>query len=239
MADPSRSSSYYGEISNEFYSPGFDGYQNDISESLDFSHVTSSDFYLGPEIYLVPQMLDEQPYPSQPIFTGITSIYEQFQPQPFVTGTNATRTTSQTQLSSGALHENLNQIPTEPRENTEDPQDNHAVEGKYYEHCNEENLEHSRKKRRPSEVKKTQAPNIPQANVFKVDLKTPSISHIESQPVASQESLSSVFEVNLNQPPKRKARSAFTPQGKKKVEAVRSVGACIQCKFRKRTVNMS
>ncbi|KAJ8059011.1 hypothetical protein OCU04_011991 [Sclerotinia nivalis] len=238
MAGPSRSS-YYGDMNNEFYPSSFNGYQNDINESLDFNHALSSDFYLGPEMFFIPQMLGEQPYFSQPLFNGVAPIYEQLQPQSLVTGSTGARTSSKAQLSPRALDGNSRKMSPESRENLGYSQSHHVVEGEYYEHGSDENLEHSRKKRRPSEDKKMRASNIPQANVFKLDLRIPLTSQSQSQPVASQESLSSVFEVNANQPPKRKARSAFTPQGKKKVEAVRSVGACIQCKFRKRTCGTS
>ncbi|KAF7877176.1 hypothetical protein EAF04_000861 [Stromatinia cepivora] len=238
MAAPSRSS-YYGDMNSEFYPSSFDGYQNDINESLDFNHAPSSDFYLGPEMFLIPQMLGEQPYLSQPIYTGLAPIYEQLQSQSLVIGSTGTKTSSKAQLSPRALDGNYRKMSPDSRENLGFSQSHHAVKGEYYEHGRDENLKHSRKKRRPSEDKKTRAPNIPQANVFKLDLRIPPISQPQSQPVASQESLSSVFELNVNQPPKRKARSAFTPQGKKKVEAVRSVGACIQCKFRKRTCETS
>jgi hypothetical protein len=45
-----------------------------------------------------------------------------------------------------------------------------------------------------------------------------------------------VFDSNLEPHTRRKSRSAFTEEGKKKVEAVRRVGACNECRFRKRTV---
>jgi hypothetical protein len=49
--------------------------------------------------------------------------------------------------------------------------------------------------------------------------------------------LLSVFDSNAEPQTKRKSRKAFTEEGKKKVEAVRMLGACIQCRFRKRTVS--
>ncbi|KAB8298891.1 hypothetical protein EYC80_001049 [Monilinia laxa] len=239
MAAPGRLSTYYGDMSNDFYHSSFDDYQNDIGQSLDFSHVPSSDFYLGPEMFLIPQMLDEQPYPSQNTFTGMAPVYEQLQFQSLRAGPGSNGTISQTQLSPRSLDGNCRQISSESPYPSEDPQNRYAVEERHSEHGNDENIEHCRKKRRPSEDKKMQTASMPQATVFKLDLRIASNSQAESQPVASQESLSSVFEVNMNQQPKRKARSAFTPQGKKKVEAVRSVGACIQCKFRKRTCGTS
>lgn len=50
-------------------------------------------------------------------------------------------------------------------------------------------------------------------------------------------SLTSVFPSNPSSEPQRKSRRPFSPEGKKKVEAVRSVGACVQCRTRKRTVS--
>ncbi|KAI9640387.1 hypothetical protein NHQ30_011132 [Ciborinia camelliae] len=238
MAAPSRSSSYYGDMGNGLYASSFDDYQSGIDQSLDFGHVPSSDFYLGPEMFLIPQMLGEQPYPPQPIFADMTPIYDQLQFQSHRAGTSSTRVSNQTQLPPRPLDENLKQMPTEPRKSSENTKNHYAAGDNYYEEGIDENLEYSRKKRRSSEDKKTRKPSIPHANVFKLDLSIPSISQAESQPILSQESLSSVFEVNLNQQPKRKARSAFTPQGKKKVEAVRSVGACIQCNnYSKRITN--
>jgi hypothetical protein len=49
-------------------------------------------------------------------------------------------------------------------------------------------------------------------------------------------SLLTVFDSNIEPHTRRKPRSAFSEEGKKKVEAVRRVGACIECRFRKRTV---
>ncbi|QSZ32397.1 hypothetical protein DSL72_001971 [Monilinia vaccinii-corymbosi] len=66
MAAPSRSSSYYGDMSNEFYRSSFDDYQNDIDQSLDSGRVLSSDLYLGPEMFLIPQILGEQSSLSEP-----------------------------------------------------------------------------------------------------------------------------------------------------------------------------
>ncbi|KAF7959489.1 hypothetical protein EAE96_001105 [Botrytis aclada] len=235
MAASSRSSSYYDDINSEFYSSSFDDYQNDVNESLDFNHVSSVDFYLGPEMFLIPQMLGEQPYPSQHEFAGITPTYESFQHLPPSSGPISTRADGQEQYLPSSLGGACGKTTTECREISEDPPNQYSIEGTCCENDNNENIEYSRKKRRPSHGKKPRTSNIPQSNVFKLDLRTPSISWAGSQPIVSQESLSSVFEVNMNQQTKRKARSAFTPQGKKKVEAVRSVGACIQCKFRKRT----
>ncbi|TGO36878.1 hypothetical protein BHYA_0112g00170 [Botrytis hyacinthi] len=234
MAASSRSSSYYDDMRTEFYS-NFDDYQNDINESLDFNHVSSTDFYLGSEIFLTSQMLGEQPHPYQHEFAGITSTYESFQHLPPSSGLNSTKAEGQEQFLPRSLGGICGQMITECHEVLEDPLNLYPTEETYFEDNNDENIEYSRKKQRPSQNKKARASNIPQWNVFKLDLRTPSASWAGSQPIASQESLSSVFEVNMNQQPKRKARSAFTPQGKKKVEAVRSVGACVQCKFRKRT----
>ena len=239
MAASNRSSLYYGDMSNEFYYPCFDDYQNDLNESLDFNHVPSAEFYLGPEMFLIPQMPDQEPHISQHGLTGITPIYESFQRLPPASGPTSTKADNQEQFPSRSLGEIYGQIPTECRENSEDLPNSYPVEETHHENDSNENVQCSRKKRRPSQDKKKRTPNIPQSNVFRLDLRIPSISSAGPQPIASQESLSSVFEVNMNQPPKRKARSAFTPQGKKKVEAVRSVGACIQCKFRKRTVSYS
>ena len=50
-------------------------------------------------------------------------------------------------------------------------------------------------------------------------------------------SLLTVFDSNIEPHTRRKSRSAFSEEGKKKVEAVRRVGACIECRFRKRTVS--
>ncbi|KAH8588599.1 hypothetical protein B0O99DRAFT_746674 [Bisporella sp. PMI_857] len=47
--------------------------------------------------------------------------------------------------------------------------------------------------------------------------------------------LCSVFDGNIESLVKRKSRKPFTEEGKKKVEAVRNIGACFQCRFRKRT----
>ncbi|KAF7896744.1 uncharacterized protein EAF01_009147 [Botrytis porri] len=235
MAASSRSSSYYDDMSNEFYSSGFDDYQNDVNESLDFNRVSSTNFYLGPEMFLIPQMFDEQLYPSQHEFAVITSTYESFQRFSPSSGSTSTKADGEEQFLPRSLSGICGQLTTEYRENSKDPPNPYAIEEMYRENDNNINLELSRKKRRPSQDKKTRIPNIPHSNVFKLGLRMPSISREGSQPTASQESLSSVFEVNMNQPTKRKARSAFTPQEKKKVEAVRSVGACIQCKFRKRT----
>ncbi|KAM0171322.1 hypothetical protein ACHAPF_008243 [Botrytis cinerea] len=235
MAASNRSSLYYGDMSNEFYYPCFDDYQNDLNESLDFNHVPSAEFYLGPEMFLIPQMPDQEPHISQHGLTGITPIYESFQRLPPASGPTSTKADNQEQFLSRSLGEIYGQIPTECRENSEDLPNSYPIEETHHENDSNENVQCSRKKRRPSQDKKKRTPNIPQSNVFRLDLRIPSISSAGPQPIASQESLSSVFEVNMNQPPKRKARSAFTPQGKKKVEAVRSVGACIQCKFRKRT----
>ncbi|TEY47311.1 hypothetical protein BOTCAL_0308g00050 [Botryotinia calthae] len=235
MAASNRSSSYYGDMSKEFYHPSFDDYQNDINESLDFNHVPSAEFYLSTEMFLIPQMLDEEPYLSQHGLTGITSIYESFQRLAPASGPTSTKADNQEQFLSRSLGEICGQMPTECRENSEDLPNSYPIEETHRENDSNENVQYSRKKRRSSQDKKKRTPNIPQSNVFRLDLRIPSISSAGPQPIASQESLSSVFEINMNQPPKRKARSAFTPQGKKKVEAVRSVGACIQCKFRKRT----
>jgi hypothetical protein len=49
--------------------------------------------------------------------------------------------------------------------------------------------------------------------------------------------LLSVFDSNAEPQTKRKSRKAFTEEGKRKVEAVRMLGACIQCRFGKRTVS--
>lgn len=239
MAASSRSSSYYDDMSNEFYSSNFDDYQSDINESLDFNHVSSTDFYLGSEMFLIPQMLGEQPYPSQHEFADTTSTYDSFQRLPPSSGSTSAKADVHEQFLPRTLGEIRGQMITECREVSEDPLNQHLIEEMYFEDDNDKNIEYSRKKRRPSQNKKARASNIPQSNVFKLDLRTPSISWAGLQPIASQESLSSVFEVNMNQQPKRKARSAFTPQGKKKVEAVRNVGACVQCKFRKRTVSWS
>ena len=48
-----------------------------------------------------------------------------------------------------------------------------------------------------------------------------------------------VFEVNPATPTRRKSRSVFNEETKKKVEAVRRLGACIECRFRKRTVSFT
>ncbi|TGO17681.1 hypothetical protein BTUL_0015g00150 [Botrytis tulipae] len=234
MAASSRSSSYYDDMRNEFYS-NFDECQNDINESLDLDHVSSTEFYLGSEMFLIPQMFGEQPCPLQHEFAGITSTYESFQRLPPSSGFTGTKADGQEQFLPRSLGGICGQMITECREVSEGPLNPYPTEGTYFEDDNEEIIECSRKKRRPSQNKNARASSIPQSNVFRLDLRTPSISWAGSQPIASQESLSSVFEVNMNQQPKRKARSAFTPQGKKKVEAVRSVGACVQCKFRKRT----
>lgn len=236
MAAPDRPASYYGNPSNEFYSSSFDDYQNDIDQSLDFEHVPSTDFYLGPEMFLIPQMLGEQPYPAQHVFTGMAPLYEQQQAQSHCPRSSSDALSNQAQLSSRAHDESPRQLSVEPRKSVEYLYNYHTMGGRYYEHDHEGESEHSSKRRRPSEDKKPRTPSIPHANVFKLDLRIPPVSQAEAQPIASQESLSSVFEVNVSQQPKRKARSSFTPQGKRKVEAVRSVGACIQCKFRKRTV---
>jgi hypothetical protein len=50
--------------------------------------------------------------------------------------------------------------------------------------------------------------------------------------------LLTVFDSNIEPHTRRKSRSAFSEEGKKKVEAVRRVGACIECRFRKRTVSL-
>ena len=52
-------------------------------------------------------------------------------------------------------------------------------------------------------------------------------------------SLLTVFDSNTEPTIKRNSRKAFSEEGKKKVEAVRNVGACVQCRFRKRTVSIS
>ena len=52
-------------------------------------------------------------------------------------------------------------------------------------------------------------------------------------------SLLAVFDSNTEPTIKRNSRKAFSEEGKRKVEAVRSVGACVQCRFRKRTVSIS
>jgi len=45
-----------------------------------------------------------------------------------------------------------------------------------------------------------------------------------------------VFDANTDPNQKRNRRKTFSDESKKKVEAVRTVGACIQCRFRKRPV---
>ncbi|KAA8570100.1 hypothetical protein EYC84_002433 [Monilinia fructicola] len=229
MADPGRSSTYYGDMSNGFYHSTFDDYQNDIDQSFGFGHVSSSDFYLGPEMFLIPQMLGEPPYPSQHTFTGMVPVYDQLQSQLPRAGPGSNEIIGQTQLSPRSLDGNCRQVSVRNPCPSEDPQNHYAVEERHSEHGNDEDIEHCRKKRRPSEDKKTQTASMPQANVLRLDLRIPSNSQAGSQPLASQESLSSVFEVNMNQQPKRKARSAFTPQGKKKVEACGTSEPCILC----------
>lgn len=51
-------------------------------------------------------------------------------------------------------------------------------------------------------------------------------------------SLLSVFDSKIDHQTKKKHRKSFTAEGKKKVEAVRSIGACTQCRSRKRTVGI-
>ena len=51
-------------------------------------------------------------------------------------------------------------------------------------------------------------------------------------------SLFSVFDSSTESLTRRRYRRAFTEEGKKKVEAVRNIGACAQCRARKRTVYM-
>ncbi|KAF7894195.1 hypothetical protein EAF00_007709 [Botryotinia globosa] len=238
MAASSRSSLYCNDMRNEFYS-NFDDCQDDINESLDFDHVSSTDFYFGSAMFLIPQMFGEQPYPPQHEFADITPTYESFQRLPPSSGFTSTKADGQEQFLPRSLGGICGQMITECREVSEASLNLYPTEERYFEDDNDDVIECSRKKRRPSQKKNARASSIPQSNVLKLELRTPSISWVGSQPIASQESLSSVFEVNMNQQPKRKARSAFTPQGKKKVEAVRSVGACVQCKFRKRTCGIN
>ena len=66
-------------------------------------------------------------------------------------------------------------------------------------------------------------------------------SNVNSRPAKKSKgppkSLLTVFDSNIEPNIRRKSRSAFTDEGKKKVEAVRRVGACTECRFRKRTVS--
>ena len=50
--------------------------------------------------------------------------------------------------------------------------------------------------------------------------------------------LTSVFDVNPDSKSQRKSRKTFTEEEKKKVEAVRSIGACGPCRQNKRTVGL-
>jgi hypothetical protein len=43
---------------------------------------------------------------------------------------------------------------------------------------------------------------------------------------------------NANDDQRRNSRKKFSDDGKKKIEAVRQLGACVQCRFRKRTVSI-
>lgn len=77
-------------------------------------------------------------------------------------------------------------------------------------------------------------PQILKFQVFpsSIPTTTPSASSSSTKPLLS------VFDSAVEPKSKRKFRSEFTEEGKKKVDAVRAVGACIQCKFRKRTVRI-
>ena len=68
-----------------------------------------------------------------------------------------------------------------------------------------------------------------------------SSSNVNSRPAKMSKgppkSFVTVFDISNDSHARRKSRKPFTEEGKKKVEAVRKVGACVECRFRKRTVS--
>ncbi|PQE16196.1 C6 finger domain-containing protein [Rutstroemia sp. NJR-2017a BVV2] len=227
-------------MGDEFYqSNRYGNYQNAADQSLSFDGIPASDFYLSEEMFSLPSMFGDRPYSPQMVFSGVETGFQQPQnvaPQlgahGVVDGMDQGLHYTHVTTSSRASAEQFSDVDSEQHEETRC----HSEPA-----CQDVQLPKSTKgherKARASSASKTSGP--PNANVFKLDVRIPALVQQENQPIASQESLSSVFEVNVNSSSKRKTRSAFTPQGKKKVEAVRNVGACIQCKFRKRTCGTS
>lgn len=66
-------------------------------------------------------------------------------------------------------------------------------------------------------------------------------SNVNSRPTKKSKgppkNLLTVFDSNIEPHARKKSRSAFSEEAKKKVEAVRRVGACTECRCRKRMVN--
>ncbi|KAM3086996.1 hypothetical protein ACMFMG_001106 [Clarireedia jacksonii] len=227
-------------MGDEFYqSNRYVNYQNAAEHSLPFDGIPTSDFYLDEEMFSLPSMFGDRPYSPQMAFPGVEANFQQ--PNSVVPQLGAPG-----ELTSIDQDLHYPHVPTSSRASAEQYSDldseQHEETRCHSEPASQEVLlpkkikAHDRKIRASSASKASGPPN---ANVFKLDVRIPALAQHENQPIASQESLSSVFEVNVNSSSKRKTRSAFTPQGKKKVEAVRNVGACIQCKFRKRTCGTS
>ena len=106
------------------------------------------------------------------------------------------------------------------------------------------NQQHAERKSNPDIPQ--QRPSLPRNKLGKLsrpaEAESPESSSMTSSKVLKKsrgppKSLLSVFDSNAEPQTKRKSRKAFTEEGKKKVEAVRMLGACIQCRFRKRTVS--
>jgi hypothetical protein len=231
------SSSLNASMGDEFYqSNRYDNYQNAAEQPLPFDGISASDFYLGEEMFSLPSMFGDRPYSPQMGFSGVETNFQQPQnvaPQlgvpRGVDGIDQGLHYSHVPMSSRASADQFSDVDSEQHE---EPRC-HSEPASQDVQRPKKSKGHEKKTRASSASKTTGPPN---ANVFKLDVRIPAVAQHENQPIVSQESLSSVFEVNVNSSSKRKTRSAFTPQGKKKVEAVRNVGACIQCKFRKRTV---
>lgn len=94
-------------------------------------------------------------------------------------------------------------------------------------------------KEEPHLVKKRKATSIAPAferNIQDVKATTPS----NPQQIASPRSLEDcmgLFDTTLTATKEKRRRKVFSAQEKKVVKSVRTVGACIQCKFRKKTVS--
>ncbi|PQE06252.1 C6 finger domain-containing protein [Rutstroemia sp. NJR-2017a BBW] len=227
-------------MGDEFYqSNRYGNYQNAADQSLSFDGIPASDLYLSEEMFSLPPMFGDRPYSPQMVFSGLETGFQH--PQELTP-----------QLGAHGVVDGMDQglhyphVTTSSRASAQEFSDGESEQHEET-RCHSEpasqdvqlpkSIKDHERKARASSTSKTSGP--PNANVFKLDVRIPALVQQENQPIASQESLSSVFEVNVNSSSKRKTRSAFTPQGKKKVEAVRNVGACIQCKFRKRTCGTS
>lgn len=224
-------------MGDEYYqSNRYASYQDAGEQSLPFGGIPTSDFYLDEEIFSLPSMFGDRPYSPEMVFSGVETNFQQSHgvgPQlgvpRGVDGTSQSLHYTHAPASLRASAEQFSDLDSEQHEETRCQSEPASQDIQ----LPKKSKAHERKTRAPGASKAEGPPN---ANVFKLDVRIPALAQYDNQPIASQESLSSVFEVNVNSSLKRKTRSAFTPQGKKKVEAVRNVGACIQCKFRKRTV---